>query len=107
MRRSRSSSTTAFALASVAARFSWAWMALSLWLTSRTFGAGTWLKTLMNHTPLPLGLRQKLANTLHQAPASVRCDQFDGLQPAVDEVAQKGRPAGLIFLRPLADAEDL
>jgi hypothetical protein len=35
------SSTIARALRSAACRLSWAWMALSIWLTSRTLVAGT------------------------------------------------------------------
>ena len=34
------------ALASAVARVSWAWIALSMWLTSRSLRAGTSLKTL-------------------------------------------------------------
>ena len=41
----RRSSTIARALRSAASRLSWAWIALSIWLTSRTLVAGTWLNT--------------------------------------------------------------
>src|SRR5436190_14760605 len=41
----RKSSTIARAFRSAASRLSWAWMALSIWLTSRTLVVGTWLKT--------------------------------------------------------------
>ena len=43
--RARRLSTIARAFLSAASRLSWAWMALSIWLTSRTLVAGTWLKT--------------------------------------------------------------
>jgi putative ABC transport system substrate-binding protein len=36
---------TASRTRSAASRLSWAWMALSIWLTSRTLVVGTWLKT--------------------------------------------------------------
>jgi len=50
----RRSSTIARAFRSAASRLSWAWIALSIWLTSRTLVAGTaWsTKCYMNMRPL-------------------------------------------------------
>lgn len=61
----------------------------------------------MHDTALPAGLRQILGYALDQAPASVRGDQLDTLEPAVEQMAQEPRPAGLVLLGPLADAQNL
>ena len=50
---------------------------------------------------------RQLSDALHQAPAGIRDDQPHTREAPVHQVAQEGRPAGLVLLGPLADAQDL
>ena len=54
-----------------------------------------------------MGFRQILRSTLGQAAASIRNDELHAVHAAIDQVAQEGRPAGLVLLGALADAENL
>jgi len=45
-RMARSLAMTSAALRRAASQLSWAWIAFSMRATSRSFAAGTWLKTL-------------------------------------------------------------
>ena len=61
----------------------------------------------MHDAALPPGVRQELVDALDQPPAGVRDDQLNTLETAVDQMAQERRPARLVLLGALADAEDL
>jgi hypothetical protein len=50
---------------------------------------------------------QEIRDALDKAPAGVGNDQLHALQAAVDQVAQKRRPAGFVLLGALADPQDL
>ncbi len=50
---------------------------------------------------------QCLANALHKFSAGVGDDQLHTAQTPVNQMAQKVRPAGLVFLGALANAKDL
>lgn len=56
---------------------------------------------------LPPGVRQALRDALDEAAAGVRDDQLHAPKAAVHQVAQERRPAGLVLLGALADAENL
>ena len=61
----------------------------------------------MHNAPLPPRVRQIIGHALDQTATGVGNDQFDALETAVDQVAQESRPARLVLLGALADAEDL
>jgi len=61
----------------------------------------------MHDATLPAGFRQVISEALDLAAARIRGDQLDTLEAGVDKVKQERRPAGLVLLGTLADAEDL
>ena len=61
----------------------------------------------MHHAALPPCIGKVLSDALHQAPAGIRDDRPHTREAPVHQVAQEGRPAGLVLLGPLADAQDL
>src|ERR1700690_4611815 len=61
----------------------------------------------MNHAALPTGLGQIVSRALRQATTGIGNDQLHALETPVDEVTQKRRPPGLVFLGALTDAQDL
>jgi hypothetical protein len=61
----------------------------------------------MHHAALPARVGQIVGDAFDEATARVRDDQLHAAQAPVDQVAQEGRPAGLVLLGALADAEDL
>src|SRR5512139_348101 len=61
----------------------------------------------MNHAPLPACLGQILRDALKEAAAGIGNDQLNAFETAVDEMTQKRRPAGFVFLGALTDAENL
>ena len=56
---------------------------------------------------LPASFGQVLGGALRQATAGIRNDQLHALEAALDQVKQKRRPAGLVLLGALADAQNL
>src|SRR5580704_7212515 len=52
-------------------------------------------------------LGQMLRGALRQAAAGIGNDQLHALEAAIDELSQKRRPARLVLLGALADAENL
>ena len=61
----------------------------------------------MHHAALVARLRQEIRDALDKAPAGVGNDQLHAFEAAVDQMAQKRRPAGFVLLGALADAQDL
>ena len=61
----------------------------------------------MHHAALPASVGQVLGGALHQAAAGIGNDQLHALEAAIDQVTQKRRPAGLVLLGALADAQNL
>ena len=61
----------------------------------------------MHHAALPSRLGQMLRGALRQAAAGIGNDQLHPLEAAIDELSQKRRPARLVLLGALADAENL
>jgi len=56
---------------------------------------------------LPGGLWKELCGALGKPNAGIRGDQPDTLQPAFFEMLEERAPASLVFLCPLANAENL
>ena len=61
----------------------------------------------MHHAALPAGVGQILRGTLNQAAAGIGNDELHALEAAIDQVPQERRPAGLVLLGALADAQNL
>ena len=61
----------------------------------------------MHDAALPAGLGIDLDQALHQPETGVRDDELDAREAAFLQVLQEGRPAGLVLLGALDDAEDL
>ena len=61
----------------------------------------------VNYAPLPLGLRIKLAQGLHQPQTFVGSEQLHALKPPFFQVPQERTPASLVFLGSLAYTQDL
>src|SRR5215467_9593729 len=61
----------------------------------------------VHDTPLPGGLWKELCGALGKPDTGIRGDQPDTLQPASLEMLEERAPASLVFLRPLANAENL
>ena len=61
----------------------------------------------VHHAPLPARVREELGGALDQPQAGVGDDQLDALEAALLQVLQERRPAGLVLLGALADAEYL
>jgi len=58
----------------------------------------------MHHATLPASFGQLLGGALREATAGIRNDQLHALEAAL---TQKRRPAGLVLLGALADAQNL
>ena len=61
----------------------------------------------MHDAPLPSSVREELGSALGEPHAGVRDDQLHAGKPALLQVLQEPRPAGLVLLSALDDAEDL
>ena len=61
----------------------------------------------MHHAALVARFRQEIRDALDKASAGVGNDQLHALEAAVDQMAQKRRPARFVLLGALADAQDL
>src|SRR5262249_14014296 len=61
----------------------------------------------VHDAPLPGGLWKELCGVLGKPDAAIRGDQPDTLKPAFLEILEERPPASLVFLRPLANAENL
>ena len=57
----------------------------------------------MNHAALPSRLGQVLRRAFRQAAAGIGNDQLHPFEATIDQVAQKGGPAGFVLLGTLAD----
>jgi site-specific DNA recombinase len=61
----------------------------------------------VHHAALPAGVGEVLGRALDQAQTGVRDDQLNAGEATLLEVRQEARPAGLVLLGALADAQDL
>jgi hypothetical protein len=61
----------------------------------------------MHHAALPAGVRKVLRSAFHEPAAGIRNEKLHAVEATIDQVAQECRPAGLVLLGALADAEDL
>ena len=61
----------------------------------------------MHDAALPAGLGEVLGRALDQAQAGIGDDQLDAGEATLLEVGQEARPARLVLLGTLTDAEDL
>ena len=61
----------------------------------------------MHHAALILRLRQEICDALDKTSAGIGNYQLYALEAAIDQMAQKRRPTGFVFLSALADTQYL
>ncbi len=71
----------------------------------RRWYVGKHVAVEMHHPALPAGIGKIIGHTFHQTPAGIRDDQLNTAQTAIHQMAQERRPARLVFLGALANAE--